>query len=431
MDDLYAEGFPTDWDDTLDELLTLPLTARAGATFSNVETDSLISADTIASALQTIYSEHFDPEGDIEPHLLRDIARQLMQAATEGYGTPTPTDDSDGREFLRRLRTDAATFSAFKVHRLQNDMAAQLIGDDGQLKPFEQWSNDVRTIADHQCRHWLRTEYNTAVRRAHEAAEWQRFEAEADALPCLRWMSSTSAQPGADHRQFWGTVLPVDHPFWDSHRPGDRWNCKCSLEQTDDEPTAPPAASDDKPQDRPAPGLDTRPDREAQLFSPSHPYYRDAYRGAAQAARKAVDALMADMEQEKNTAKKKLTERTKQLRHEAAHLKEETFRNSGIKDGIHITGRGIKEWLNQPHKHYAQKNEMLLDIAEVIEKAEYKGHGPDKHDPSVTTHILETNINGEKSWIIVRELNRPHRFDIHSISDSPNILRLITEKPTP
>ena len=90
-----------------------------------------------------------------------------------------------------------------------------------------------------------------------------------------------------------GHGAPRGHPFWDSHRPGDRWNCKCSLEQTDDTPTAPPAASDDKPQDRPAPGLDTRPDREAQLFSPSHPYYKDAYRGAAQAARKAVDALMS------------------------------------------------------------------------------------------------------------------------------------------
>ncbi|MBQ4519832.1 MAG: hypothetical protein II999_04375 [Bacteroidaceae bacterium] len=179
-------------------------------------------------------------------------------------------------------------------------------------KPFEQWSNDVRTIADHQCRHWLRTEYNTAVRRAHEAAEWQRFRQEADALPCLRWMPSTSAQPGADHRQFWGTVLPVGHPFWDSHRPGDRWNCKCSLEQTDDEPTAPPAASDDKPQDRPAPGLDTRPDREAQLFSPSHPYNKDAYRGAAQAARKAVDALMREMdEQEQLTAARQTYERLK------------------------------------------------------------------------------------------------------------------------
>ena len=179
-------------------------------------------------------------------------------------------------------------------------------------KPFEQWSNDVRTIADHQCRHWLRTEYNTAVRRAHEAAEWQRFRQEADALPCLRWMPSTSAQPGADHRQFWGTVLPVDHPFWDSHRPGDRWNCKCSLEQTDDEPTAPPATPDDKPQDRPAPGLDTRPDREAQLFSPSHPYDRDAYRGAAQAARKAVDALMREMdEKEQLTAARQTYERLK------------------------------------------------------------------------------------------------------------------------
>ena len=48
------------------------------------------------------------------------------------------------------------------------------------------------------------------------------------------------------------TILPIHHPFWDQHRPGDRWlrpdvtdgnNCHCSLEATDEHPTASPRAS--------------------------------------------------------------------------------------------------------------------------------------------------------------------------------------------
>lgn len=34
-------------------------------------------------------------------------------------------------------------------------------------------------------------------------------------------------------------MLPVDDPFWNLHHLGDRWNCKCSLEQTDEPVTMP------------------------------------------------------------------------------------------------------------------------------------------------------------------------------------------------
>jgi hypothetical protein len=118
--------------------------------------------------------------------------------------------------------------------------------------------------------HWLQTEYDTAVIRAHQAADWQQFEREKDVLPNLKWMPSTSAHPGADHRVFWGTVRAINDPFWSSHRPGDRWNCKCSLSSTDEPVTQVPDAA---PSDEPQNGLENNPGVDGKAFSDSHPYF--------------------------------------------------------------------------------------------------------------------------------------------------------------
>lgn len=153
----------------------------------------------------------------------------------------------------------------------------RLLDTNGRLKSFEQWSNDVQSIASHQFGPWLRTEYDTAVIRAHQAAEWQRFERDKDVLPNLRWVPSTSPNPGADHRIYWGTILPVDHPFWSRHRPGDRWNCQCSLESTD-EPATGIKHEDavDPRKDGPHKGLGDNPGKSGSLFGQDHPYYPDS-----------------------------------------------------------------------------------------------------------------------------------------------------------
>ena len=157
------------------------------------------------------------------------------------------------------------------------------------LKAFEQWKNDVRGITSHQCERWLRTEYNTAVLRARQAANWQQFIREADVLPNLKWIPSTSPNPGADHRPFWNTVLPIAHDFWNRHRPGDRWNCKCELRNTDEPVTTVPDGSAVGSQ--PQPGLDNNPGIDAKLFADSHPYIANAYEGAQKAVENAVKEL--------------------------------------------------------------------------------------------------------------------------------------------
>ena len=252
--------------------------------FENKQVENVFSFDeeVLGKALKNIYSKDFHPMTDIEESLFEATWKTMNKATDKGFGARKP-DDPD-YDFYREIRTNNAIFAAFKVHRAQNDMAALLLDENGNLRPFEQWLKLVMPIADHQMVDWLRTEYDTAVIRAHQAADWRQFEREKDILPNLKWMPSTSVHPGADHKIFWGTIRPVDDPFWNEHRPGDRWNCKCTLSSTDEAPTAVPGSG---PDNKPQPGLENNPGKDAKLFSDKHPYQKDAHRGA----KKTVDRL--------------------------------------------------------------------------------------------------------------------------------------------
>lgn len=233
--------------------------------------------------LQRLYGKGGGTSNEIDTEMFSEIWRILDEAAREGFSVRDDTDpDAD---FYQALLENNAVFAAFKVHRMQKDMAAMLVDQNGTLRTFEQWLSLVMPVADHQVRQWLETEYDTAVLRARQAADWQQFEREKDVLPNLKWMPSTSLHPAADHRIFWGTIRPIDDPFWSEHRPGDRWNCKCGLSSTDEPPTPVPDSHKDKAQK----GLENNPGKDARLFSRTHPYIENAYPEAEEA----VDRLMA------------------------------------------------------------------------------------------------------------------------------------------
>jgi hypothetical protein len=86
---------------------------------------------------------------------------------------------------------------------------------------------------------------------------------------------------------------------------------------------------------------------------------------------------------------------------------------------IYINVSGIKEWLNQPHKHYAEKNEALLQLPELLLASEYLGakQDPKGRDYIVASHIFKTQIAVDSSWIIVNE-NVWNECWVHSISDN-------------
>lgn len=200
----------------------------------------------------------------------REVLRVINSATVEGLSQSSNRSLSD--DFLAALRHSNEVFAAFKVHQMGSDMAAKLLDANGKLKPFRQWLNDVSSISTHHCGAWLRTEYDTAVIRAHNAADWQSFLRNKDVMPNLRWMPTTSPNPESSHRKFWEKklTLPVDDPFWTKHHPGDRWNCKCSLEQTDDPVNRPDDLDGVDPPQR---GLENNPGKDGHTFSDNHPYF--------------------------------------------------------------------------------------------------------------------------------------------------------------
>lgn len=225
---------------------------------------------TLAQALLNIYRKNFDISHEIEPNIFHATRDIFDNAAADGIAQAVSDGVEVDEAFIKALKSNNDVFSAFRTHKMQNDIAAQLLTSDGKLKPFSKFVKDVSPYIDHKNRLWLQTEYNTAVLRAHQAAAWQQFESEKDVYPNLKWIESTSPDPGADHKVFWNTVRPVNDPFWDVHRPGDRWNCKCSLEQSDDPVTPVP---DSTSKDKPSPGLENNPAKDKQLFSDKHPYF--------------------------------------------------------------------------------------------------------------------------------------------------------------
>lgn len=255
------------------------------------EHDFTFDADTLGAALERIYHREIDPAKQIDEGLFREMWGILNHAADQGFAGRITDREAD---FLDAIRYNNALFSAFKVHRLQGDVGAQLLDADGRLKSFTQWRADVQNIVSHHTELWLETEYDTAIKRADLAAEWVQFEREVDILPNLRWVESISITPRESHRVFWGIVKPLSDPFWAQHRPGDEWGCKCSLEATDD------PASDSIPNApgvEPARGLQGNPAHTRKIFSDDHPYIANAYKGADKAVKSLLKELGIEVEE--------------------------------------------------------------------------------------------------------------------------------------
>ena len=218
--------------------------------------------------LHKVY-EGFDVSHEVEVEAWREVLRIINEGSVEGL--IESRHEHHEEVFLRKLRHSNEVFAAFKCHAMGTKMQERLRDGEGKLRSFEEWTRSVASITSHHTVSWLRTEYDTAILRAHQAADWQEFERNRDVLPNLRWMPTTSPSPEAVHESFWasGLTLPVDDPFWVTNHPANRWNCKCSLEATDapskawSEPHDPPKAQ---------PGLEENP-RHGRTFSDKHPYF--------------------------------------------------------------------------------------------------------------------------------------------------------------
>jgi len=95
-----------------------------------------------------------------------------------------------------------------------------------------------------------------------------------------------------------------------------------------------------------------------------------------------------------------------------------TVLKAELNGNISFSVSGIKEALNQPHNHYHEKNQAIINIVKLIENSSYAGSAVDTKKKCVQFHYFKTIINGEDSFIVVKEnYDINFKFTFYSIVD--------------
>ena len=102
--------------------------------------------------------------------------------------------------------------------------------------------------------------------------------------------------------------------------------------------------------------------------------------------------------------------------------------NRGFPFPVTVSKRNIKEILNQPHKHYSEKNESILRLKSMFEESIYQGELTRRADEDFNSYLFETEIANEPSWFIIRKYDRGTEYLIYSISDQSELKSHIKSK---
>ena len=177
------------------------------------------------------------------------------------------------------LENNAFIFSGFKTFHSMREIGLSMVTDKGDIKPFNLFLNDVKTINNKYNHNYLYAEYNHAVGTSLMAAKWHDFEQDGDRYD-LQYRTANDDRVREEHALLHNTTLPASDPFWDKYYPPNGWNCRCTVVQVrkGKYPTSDPKLAM-KRGDNCTDGVKQRmfrynPGKTLQLFPPKHPYYK-------------------------------------------------------------------------------------------------------------------------------------------------------------
>jgi len=133
----------------------------------------------------------------------------------------------DIRESLDQALAEGATGQAFKK-RLKPLLQAK--GWWGRREVVDPLTGQVVEATLGTPRR-LQTIYRTNLRTAYAAGQWERIQRVKGGMPYLAYYTAGDERVRDEHRRWHGTVLPVDHPWWQTHFPPNDWGCRCKAVQ--------------------------------------------------------------------------------------------------------------------------------------------------------------------------------------------------------
>ena len=71
--------------------------------------------------------------------------------------------------------------------------------------------------------------FDTNLRQAHAAGQWERAWAARRTHPYVRYVTRDDGKVRPQHRAWHNVTLPVDDAFWSEHWPPNGWRCRCRV----------------------------------------------------------------------------------------------------------------------------------------------------------------------------------------------------------
>ncbi len=344
--------------------------------------------------------------GMIDKATLLDVAKKLIGALFEGYGTELSDIDYDTPDFrmLSHLTRNVYQFAAAKNYQ-QIKSLTEAVSDGDKVRSFSEYRQEAKKILTDFNSTWLETEYNATIAGGQMASKWVVFQEGAQDMPSLQYRTAGDARVRDGHRLLDGVVKEISDSFWKTYYPPNGWNCRCTVIQLPHKATPTPDKNITKPD---IPKLfQTNLAENNLVFPPGSAYYKNC----PPEIKKEGDRLLFKAQQD--AAVKRLVGKVEVNRPE-------------LQSPIIFNAKGIKEAFNQPlnKESYFDKNLMLGKIDQVLQTATYKGYTnypPD--NPAIKgSHIFETTIAKKRSWLIVREhMDGANRF--YSVSQSKKVLQ--------
>lgn len=336
-----------------------------------------------------------------------------------------------------RLTRSNYIFSGIKTFHELNEAFPSMLDENGNKKPFERFLNDVRKINGTYNANYLHAEYNFVQASATMAAKWEQFSEDGDRY-YLQYRTAKDDKVRPEHAALDGVTLPMSDSFWETYYPPNGWNCRCTVVQVRKQKY--PATEHGEAMSRGEEAMNGErynifrfnSGKQGKTMPDYNPYTIkrcndcDVAKGGNTKLGFVPDYQLCQgcimirkcSEDRNRDNSAKATKKSPEVK----KLQGTTISNPDFNHEVLVTGGSIREWTNQPHKEYAAKNSILKHIAKVFREAKYIGFIDNfKMKPGVKqSHLFETNVLGELSWIIVREYEIGE-FVLHSISDSDKI----------
>lgn len=181
------------------------------------------------------------------------------------------------------LENDTFLFSALKTHAQLLEASRLLLDDDGKVKSFQIFSNDVAKIKADYNQTYLEAEYQFATTSAQMAAKWADVEENEDRYN-IQYRTAGDDRVRDAHALLNGITLPASNPFWKNYYPPNGWRCRCNaLEVLKDKYAESDSKDAEKKGEKATSELDKdnnnrlaifrfNPGQQKVIFPPKHPY---------------------------------------------------------------------------------------------------------------------------------------------------------------